>query len=308
MNGIVYHLDQRIEFPPGHLLCLESEWALTAVDQAPVWDGDLDDGPDQRPRLGPPRGSILSINVSDWFSPDRSGGRPARFNHRSDVSATVWHQLAEHMPALKDLQPVPILDPAIVEPAPNAPGGPPVGETGSLVNREPMLINTERSWADRPAAATTFDNLVLAGDYVRTETDFASMEAASEAARRAVRQILRTEDRLEEAPTIHGLEAPRSLRPLVGFIRGLDRLVRIVGLPHPLGLLSAPLGWAAGLENQARRLFAHLGRSPKLVTLPDASPPPERTDRPGQPSPSPSPARPPLDREPGPRPGRQARA
>ena len=282
MNGIVYHLDERIEFPQGHLLCLESEWALTAIDQAPVWDGELDSGPDPRPKLGPRRGSILSVNVSDWFSPDRREGRPARYNHRSSVPATVWHQLTEHLPTLKNLESIPIVDRAIVEPtgdprtgnntAPNGDTAVP-GEMGSLINREPMLINTERSWADRPAAATTFANLVLAGDYVRTETDFASMEAANEAARRAVRQILRTEGRLDEAPTVHRFRLPRSLEPIVRSIRVFDRFVRLFGLPHPIGLFSAPLGWAAGLENQARRVFARLGQSPKMVTLPEPSAP-----------------------------------
>ena len=34
------------------------------------------------------------------------------------------------------------------------------------------------SWAIRPEAATEIPNLVLAGDYVRTHTDLASMEGA----------------------------------------------------------------------------------------------------------------------------------
>ena len=33
MTGIVYHLEEEVELPKGHLLCLESEWALTAVEQ-----------------------------------------------------------------------------------------------------------------------------------------------------------------------------------------------------------------------------------------------------------------------------------
>jgi hypothetical protein len=60
----------------------------------------------------------------------------------------------------------------------------------SAANLEPLLINTAGSWADRPDAATRIPNLFLASDYVRTHTDLATMEAANEAARRAVNAIL----------------------------------------------------------------------------------------------------------------------
>ena len=49
---------------------------------------------------------------------------------------------------------------------------------------------TRVSDALRPEAATRIPNLVLAGDYVRTNTDLASMEGACEAARHAVNAIL----------------------------------------------------------------------------------------------------------------------
>ena len=71
------------------------------------------------------------------------------------------------------------LDPAIVFPNP----------TGAA-NLEPLLVNTAGSWADRPDAVTRIGNLFLASDYVRTHTDLATMEAANEAARRAVNGIL----------------------------------------------------------------------------------------------------------------------
>ncbi|MGE3546008.1 MAG: FAD-dependent oxidoreductase, partial [Kofleriaceae bacterium] len=58
-------------------------------------------------------------------------------------------------------------------------------------NRSRLLVHPPGSWAVRPEASTAVPNLVLAGDYVRTSTDLASMEGASEAARRAVNTILR---------------------------------------------------------------------------------------------------------------------
>ena len=58
------------------------------------------------------------------------------------------------------------------------------------MNLEPLLINTAGSWSDRPEATTKIGNLFLAADYVRTNTDLATMEGANEAARRAVNAIL----------------------------------------------------------------------------------------------------------------------
>ena len=57
-------------------------------------------------------------------------------------------------------------------------------------NNSRLLVHPPGSWAIRPDAGDRIPNLVLAGDYVRTYTDLASMEGANEAARRAVNAIL----------------------------------------------------------------------------------------------------------------------
>ena len=67
------------------------------------------------------------------------------------------------------------------------------------------MINTAESLQYWPEASTEIPDLFLASDYVKTYTDVACMEAANEAARRAVNGIL---DRC-------GSSAPRaSLWPL----------------------------------------------------------------------------------------------
>ena len=53
-----------------------------------------------------------------------------------------------------------------------------------------MFNHPPGSWQYRPEATTALPNLVLAGDYVRTHTDLATMEGANESARRAVNAIL----------------------------------------------------------------------------------------------------------------------
>ena len=58
------------------------------------------------------------------------------------------------------------------------------------INGEPLLVNLVNTWSLRPDAHTQIPNLFLASDYVRTNTDLATMEAANEAARRAVNSLL----------------------------------------------------------------------------------------------------------------------
>src|SRR5204863_4805061 len=65
------------------------------------------------------------------------------------------------------------------------------GLDGTAANEEPLLVNLVDSWKLRPEAVTRIPNLFLASDYVRTNTDLATMEAANEAARRAVNGILK---------------------------------------------------------------------------------------------------------------------
>ena len=61
----------------------------------------------------------------------------------------------------------------------------------SLVNADPLFINTTGSAASRPPVDIGVANMFLAADYVRTTADLACMEGASEAARRAVNAVLR---------------------------------------------------------------------------------------------------------------------
>jgi hypothetical protein len=55
---------------------------------------------------------------------------------------------------------------------------------------EPLYIDIVDSWHLRPDSYTRIPNFFLAADYVRTNTQLATMEGANEAARRAVNSIL----------------------------------------------------------------------------------------------------------------------
>jgi hypothetical protein len=241
------------------MLCLESDWALTAVEQSRIW-----------PVHVPVWKSLVSVNVSDWFSPSPHG-RPARFEDLADVADETWRQLRADIPALSRISDTPeyVLDTAIGDPdsllkrriireatvlGPQGNSGlaPSVAEENlPLTNDETLLVNTASSWDKRPAARTVFQNLVIAGDYVRTRTDFASMESADEAAKRAVNVILEhdgvTEDK-DLCRVLRELQIPPEFAFPARIVRGFDWMAVGLRLPHPLLVVATPIGWLAGAE------------------------------------------------------------
>lgn len=184
MNGIQFYLRTEVPLVYGHQMYLGSDWALTSLSQAQFWSDTTDFARDYGD--GTVR-TVLSVDVSDWNSPVNDpnsavNGRTARQCTIKEVADEVWRQLKTALPGLadEDLHPTTpwALDPAI-QPA-----------NGVLTNLERLLVNRTNSWELRPWARTRIPNLFLAADYVRTYTNLATMEAANEAARRAVNAIL----------------------------------------------------------------------------------------------------------------------
>jgi len=257
MSGILYYLDEPTNLPHGHALCLESPWALTAIDQTKVWD-HWDD-----PKIK----SIVSVNISDWTTPGSKGVPARRVVDPSEVAEETWRQLVAHLPGLAGHEPYRSeatwnLDPAIIDPdeiGPNPPGASletRIGEKGGaqvLRNTEQLLINTEGSWRHRPCATTAVPNLAMAGDFVRTHSDFASMESANESGRWAARAVM---DYAESAggerhprPEVYALDHPDSTRWIVRLLKSLDRVGYALGLPHPGEVLAGPAALLAAMCN-----------------------------------------------------------
>jgi uncharacterized protein with NAD-binding domain and iron-sulfur cluster len=209
MNGILFYLDRDLPLVHGHAIYIDSEWALTSISQAQFWKGvDLARYGDGRVK------GILSVDVSDWQTPGRRTGKVAARCSLQEIHDEVWGQLADHLndgpePVLDEDRVVSwFLDPAIEFPNPS-----------EATNAEPLLINTAGSWADRPEATTKIPNLLLAADYVRTNTDLATMEGANEAARRAVNAILAATGRRDRC-AVFEMREPAVLGPA----RALDAL------------------------------------------------------------------------------------
>ncbi len=206
MNGILFYLREDLPLERGHAIYIDSEWALTSISQRQFWRGvDFS-------RLGDGTvGGILSIDISEWQRPGRRTGKVAARCTREEIREEVWGQLQDHLDTLLDGVEVRswTLDEDIEFPNPSG-----------AANAEPLLVNTAGSWADRPDAATRIPNLFLAADYVRTSTDLATMEAANEAARRAVNAILDTTGSTAARCGVWPLREPAVLAPA----RALDKL------------------------------------------------------------------------------------
>ncbi len=202
MTGIQFYLDREIDIVRGHVTYIETPWALTSISQAQFWPGyrlaDYGDGTVR---------DILSVDISDWDTPGILVHRPvvacndepdpgnvaaspeprplpARCCTQRQIADDVWAQIkrcvnVDGREVLTDeMLRGWYLDRDIEA----------VGDR--LEDAEPLLVNRAGRWAIRPTADTGIPNLFLASDYIRTNTNLATMEAANEAARRAVNGII----------------------------------------------------------------------------------------------------------------------
>jgi uncharacterized protein with NAD-binding domain and iron-sulfur cluster len=226
MNGVQFYLRDDVEVVNGHTVYIDSPWALTSISQAQFWrDVDIDQMGD-----GTVRG-VLSVDVSDWETVGYNGKKACECTH-DEIIQEVWDQLKRHLDTdaaqvLERKYRAAHIDSDIRWPTP---------DKQQDVDSEPLLINTKGSWRSRPEAVTAIDNLFLASDYVRTFTDLACMEAANEAARRAVNGILDATGSREDRCEIWNLHEPMLFAPW----RALDEVCWKLGHPHRLSTDLSP--------------------------------------------------------------------
>ncbi|MDA1177945.1 MAG: FAD-dependent oxidoreductase [Planctomycetota bacterium] len=182
MCGVIFYLRRDVPIVHGHTNYVDSPWALTSISQPQFWQSQYSPC---RYGNGEIRG-ILSVIVSSWDTPGIKTSKTARECTPSQLTAEIWGQLKAHL----NNPGVPVLQDEDVVQAFIAPSLQYDSHSG-WTNQEPLFINTVGSWDYRPDADTKIENMFLAGDYVRTNTDVATMESANEAARRAVNAILR---------------------------------------------------------------------------------------------------------------------
>ena len=222
MNGIQYYLTEDVPLAKGHTIYVDSPWALTSVSQAQFWKSfDLAKYGD-----GTVKG-ILSVDISDW---DVKGlnGKQASSCSRQEIAMETWEQLKRSLNVRREVLSDGhlhswFLDPDIEDVDADDDSGTPRIDT----NSEPLLVNYVDTWRLRPEAVTRIPNFFLASDYVRTHTDLATMEAANEAARRAVNGVIRASGADVEPCEVWNLHEPEVFVPF----RAHDRLRYRKGLP-----------------------------------------------------------------------------
>ena len=180
MNGIQYYLKRDIPTAHGHVIHIDTEWALTSISQLQFWRSvSPDDFGDSDVK------GVLSVDLSDWTTPG-SDGRTAMECSRDQVVRETWAQLKRSVNVEHELLRDEDLHSWFIDPDIR----PDADHPGLLRNTEPLLVNLVDTWPLRPDATTAIPNFFLASDYVRTHTDLATMEGANEAARRAVNGLL----------------------------------------------------------------------------------------------------------------------
>jgi 15-cis-phytoene desaturase len=218
MNGIQFYFSQDVPLDHGHTLYADSPWALTSISQKQFWQhANLANYGDGRVA------GLLSVDISDWDAVGILVGKSATECTADEIKNEVWAELKAHLnvggaQAIRDESLLSwFLDPDIQFPNPS-----------SATNAEPLMINKAGTWQYRPEATTEIPNLFLASDYVRTYTDIACMEAANEAARRAVNGILAHSGSSAEPAALWPLQEPEFFKPMVEY----DRMRFKLGLPH----------------------------------------------------------------------------
>jgi uncharacterized protein with NAD-binding domain and iron-sulfur cluster len=223
MNGIQIYLKDDVPLAHGHSIYVDSPWALTSISQAQFWRHISLSGYGD----GTVRG-IISVDISEWDKPGLNG-KAAKDCTPEEIKTEVWEQLKlsvnyGDIVILKDEQLHSFsLDPSLSR------------HQGTTANEEPLLVNLVDTWKLRPEAVSKIPNLFLASDYVRTYTDLATMEAANEAARRAVNGILDAAGSGAIRCGVWDLHEPEIFAPwreldLIRFTQGLpwdDTLVRV---------------------------------------------------------------------------------
>jgi uncharacterized protein with NAD-binding domain and iron-sulfur cluster len=283
MAGIQFYLREPIDITSGHIVCMDSEWALTAIEQTQFWK-DV--------KLPKEVRSVLSVDVAAWDQKGRFNQKEAFNCTPEEIAEEVWGQLEESLNKRdrrrflsKDMLVGGALrrdasfhlDDSIVERFDRKKQAwyekqrgrrrlPPIdmltrsgdGETPTdapyiagerpTINAEPLLINRVGMLALRPSAETAIGNMFLAGDYIDTSTNLASMEGANESARRAVNAILEKTASSEPRCRLWSFEDDRIASTMGSVVR---LMTRFVGELNPRDVLTTAASATRQLASQA---------------------------------------------------------
>jgi hypothetical protein len=130
-------------------------------------------------------------------------GKPARDCTPDEIAREVWEQIKR---AVNDSGEARLTDDMLVswhlDPGLSVRGG-------RLHNDDPLVLPTAGTWDARPDPVTQIPNLMLCGDYLKSDWEVGNMDTASYNARRAVNAILdRTGAHQPHAMTVETYRPP----------------------------------------------------------------------------------------------------
>jgi 15-cis-phytoene desaturase len=207
MIGVQFFLNARRSLVKGLINYMGSDWGITSLSERQYWDSAVYQLPSDCEEVFSAIVTKLPINADNDISLSRD-----------ELKTQLLLQLDEYEGPEGEV----LLDAAAVihvhvdDGLEDAPAG-----QGSI-NRSPHLIHPPNFQAVRVGADIGLDNLFMAGDHVRSNTDLATMEGANETARRAVNCLL---DRLGIGNTCQVVD-PLSLDepPWLKAIKTIDEL------------------------------------------------------------------------------------
>jgi uncharacterized protein with NAD-binding domain and iron-sulfur cluster len=180
-NAVSYFLRARVPSARGWVSYVDSPWSIVAYTQAQFWAGhdfarDFGDGTVR---------DCLSSAISNFDNPGILYGKPARACSPEEILKEVWAQMNQHLgdragPRL----PESLIASTYIDP------GLEFGPGGIVHNDDPIGHNMAGYYLKRPTPRTAIPNLMLAGDWVRTDFPPPTQEAANESGRKAVNAIL----------------------------------------------------------------------------------------------------------------------
>ncbi len=209
MNAIQFYLREPAPIVHGHILYVDSPWALSSLSQAQFWTGrdfprDYGDGSVS---------DCLSVDIGDFTVPGPLYGKPARELGPKQIAAECWEQMSAALNDTgRDQLPDDVLASWALDPGLSFSGPP--GRRRVAASADPLMISTPGSWRHRPHVGTAIPNLLLAADYAKVSVDTACMEGANEAARRAVNALLERSRSREDHVAVYELFQPPEYEPL----------------------------------------------------------------------------------------------
>jgi uncharacterized protein with NAD-binding domain and iron-sulfur cluster len=227
-NGIQFFTREPVPVVRGHVLYIDSPWALSSISQAQFWESrsftrDYGDGSVR---------DCISVDIGDFGEPGIVYGKPARELRPAQIAHEVWEQMKRHLndggeTVLRDDVVVRwVLDPGLVYRRGRS----------TPVNQDPLRISTPRTWIDRPGVTTAVPNFLLAVDYVNVQIDTATMEGANEAGRRAANAIVAKAGSAAKPARVFDLYTPPEWEPY----RAADAQAYANGLPNPFAVPAPP--------------------------------------------------------------------